>query len=613
MRLRLALVVSTLACGLLWVCAVQASSNGLRVRAVDPLNRPDAFRIVVEVDPSVDAGLGATPAAGNFGIELADGRATIQRVRRLSDLQVGTHTTIAIDHSLSFRKYEAATDAILEHLAGRMAPDDTVSLLLFGYEKTEYPVRSSASDFSADLAAARKVTWDRHTRLLAHLEEAIQHAGVQKPDGYRQVFLVTDADEESEAYDKEQIIQLATSLGVRVQTLIFKPSQAQGKGKLTAIDNLRVVARKTGGDPFEYQSSSVSKKATAATLADLDAWIDGIRRMLAVEVTFRCMTRSSLENSIRVETPGGAARQAWSENYSFKESPSQAVYADCDGDKALDCPAWQTADAANSSCVPKPCGDDADCAPGTCQAGAAVCSPPVGGSGKTPPWLWWLLGGAIGLLLLLLLGSIIFGARKTEEAVPAAPPPPPEPPIPEPTPSEEVSNASLPPVVPAEALPDLPEVHLRVSLGEYRGRKYRLFKKHVRVGGDAKIPDNDHVFDITTVSGQHAEFQIFPSGDLWVKDLHSSNGTSINGQRLTPGQKMKIQTGDQVGLGPDLLFVVERPSDSLGLDAGSVDVRPPGSEDAGGVPSPDSRPVVPPTPSADQATRRANRKKTIIE
>jgi len=61
---------------LLLVSPAGASSNGLRVRAVDPLAQPDSFRIVVEVDPSVDAGFGTTPVAGNFGIELADGKAT---------------------------------------------------------------------------------------------------------------------------------------------------------------------------------------------------------------------------------------------------------------------------------------------------------------------------------------------------------------------------------------------------------------------------------------------------------------------------------------------------------------------------------------------------------
>jgi len=170
------------------------------------------------------------------------------------------------------------------------------------------------------------------------------------------------------------------------------------------------------------------------------------------------------------------------------------------------------------------------------------------------------------------------------------------------------------PVAPAEALPDLPEIHLRVSAGEYRGRKYRLFKTSVQVGGDRKVLSNDHVFDITTVSGRHAEFQTFPSGDLWVRDLESSNGTTVNGQRLSEGQKLKIRPGDQVGLGPDLLFVVERPGAAPAPMGGPAPVLP----SAPGPPSVDSSlsagSAGEPDEEAMAAARiRANRKKTIIE
>jgi hypothetical protein len=599
-----------------------ASSSGLRVRAVDSLARPDAFRIVVEVDARVEAGLGTPPLIGNFGVALADGQATIERIQRVGDLQLGTHTTVAIDHSLSFRKFATATDAILSHLAGRMQPEDSMSLLLFGYEKTEFPVRMTSSDFVADLNSAQAVAWDRHTRLLAHLEEAIQHAGGQKPDGTRQVLLVTDGDEESSAYDKEQIIALARSLGVRVQTLIFKPSQAEGSGKLTGIDNLRVVSRQTGGEPFEYSGSTVSETATAAAIADLDGWLDANRRLLAIDVVFRCLSRASLENTVRVETPGGAARTAWSENHPFTESPSEAMYAACEGSELPDCPAWQIADLGKGACVAKVCAADADCAPGTCDAVAALCLAPVRPGPMFPSWLVWVVGGAIALLLLLLLLALRRAAREGHDDLPADPSPPPlapaEPVAPSGSEAEPESDPELPsaapPVAPAEALPDLPEIHLRVSAGEYRGRKYRLFKTSVQVGGDRKVLSNDHVFDITTVSGRHAEFQTFPSGDLWVRDLESSNGTTVNGQRLSAGQKLKIRPGDQVGLGPDLLFVVERPGAAPAPMGGPVPVLPPApvppSDDsslpAGSAGDPEGEAVA-------AARIRANRKKTIIE
>jgi len=557
--------------------------------------RPDTFRIVVEADARTDAELGTLGAVGSVGVELADGEATILGVRRLGDLKEGTHTTVAIDHSLSFRKFSPATDAILAHLAGRMLPQDTMSLLLFGYEKTEFPVRKDAANFVADLAASRSVEWDRHTRLLAHLEDAIGHAGKQKPDGIRQVLLVTDGDEESGAYDKKQIIGLARSLGVRVQTFVFKPSQAQGKGKLTGIDNLRVVSRQTGGDPFEYSASIVSDNATASAVAELDAWVDGLRRMLAVDVTLRCLSKASLENTVRVEAPPGVTRTAWSENHAFTESPSAAIYAPCE----------EPTDPL-AAAVPVP----------------TVSTPTVPTSASSaqaelPPWLVWVVGAATASLLLLLLVALLRVSRQESPSSPVRPvdpsqgPPPPEPPSS--APSDAALTAGAPPA-PAEALPDLPEIHLRVTSGEHLGERYRLFKKSVQLGGDSALAGNDHVFDVTTVSGRHAEFQTFPSGDLWVVDLDSSNGTFVNGQRLEAGEKFRLDPGDLVGLGPDLVFVVERPTEA---PAPSIATPSPEAAEPAVLDLSDSR-----TPrsgvglseaGSKAVTHRPNRAKTIIE
>ena len=566
------------------------NSSGLRVRALDPMARPDTFRIVVEADPRTDAQIGTIASAASFGVELADGEAEVLKVHRLGDLKGGTHTTVAIDHSLSFRKFAPATDAILTHLAGRMLPQDSMSLLLFGYEKTEFPVRKEGADFVADVAASSSVGWDRHTRLLAHLEDAVRHAGKQNPDGIRQVLLVTDGDEESGAYDKQQIIGLARSLGVRVQTFIFKPSQALGKGKLTGIDNLRVVSRQTGGDPFEYSASTVSDSATAAAVAELDAWVDGTRRMLAVDVTFRCLSRASLENTLRVETPPGSARTAWSENHTFTESPGTAMYAPCEE------PADSPAAAAPAPVVPS-------------------SSAPA--RAELPAWLLPVVGVAAGLLLLLLLIALLRVSREESPSPPARPIDPMQIPSPSslvPSPPGEAPTPEGAPPAPAEALPDLPEIHLRVISGEYRGKKYRLFKKTVQMGGDATLPGNDHVFDVTTVSGRHAEFHTFPSGDLWVTDLDSSNGTFVNGQRLAAGDKLGLAPGDLVGLGPDLLLVVERPGDAPA--SSQVPVAPDPEQDSV-VDADDSRLVASggagPELGPKPGSHRPNRAKTIIE
>lgn len=55
--------------------------------------------------------------------------------------------------------------------------------------------------------------------------------------------------------------------------------------------------------------------------------------------------------------------------------------------------------------------------------------------------------------------------------------------------------------------------------------------------------DVDVLISSGKVSKQHAEFQLKPSGSLVLTDLSSSNGTFVNGRRLTPGQATRVEAG----------------------------------------------------------------------
>jgi pSer/pThr/pTyr-binding forkhead associated (FHA) protein len=50
------------------------------------------------------------------------------------------------------------------------------------------------------------------------------------------------------------------------------------------------------------------------------------------------------------------------------------------------------------------------------------------------------------------------------------------------------------------------------------------------------------------VSRRHARIRIL-SGDWWIEDLNSVNGTFLNRQRLNPDQPMPLNHGDEVRLG----------------------------------------------------------------
>jgi pSer/pThr/pTyr-binding forkhead associated (FHA) protein len=60
-------------------------------------------------------------------------------------------------------------------------------------------------------------------------------------------------------------------------------------------------------------------------------------------------------------------------------------------------------------------------------------------------------------------------------------------------------------------------------------------------------PYNDIVVDHLAISGEHAVF-VLDKGQVWVEDLHSTNGTFLNGQAIT-GRKP---------LGPDDLLEIGR-------------------------------------------------------
>lgn len=87
-----------------------------------------------------------------------------------------------------------------------------------------------------------------------------------------------------------------------------------------------------------------------------------------------------------------------------------------------------------------------------------------------------------------------------------------------------------------------PAVQLPV-LVDPSGKEHRL-----RPGETVLGRQGDLVFEDTRVSRRHA--QITSAGDsLAIEDLGSTNGTSLNGARLTAGEKKPLSNGDKVSLG----------------------------------------------------------------
>jgi hypothetical protein len=74
--------------------------------------------------------------------------------------------------------------------------------------------------------------------------------------------------------------------------------------------------------------------------------------------------------------------------------------------------------------------------------------------------------------------------------------------------------------------------------------------KHVALRKDrttlGRHPDNDIVFDNLVVSAHHCAFELKGLADVYIEDLHSTNGTCINGRMITREQ---LHDGDVIAIG----------------------------------------------------------------
>ncbi|MDQ6780308.1 MAG: FHA domain-containing protein [Candidatus Eremiobacteraeota bacterium] len=61
------------------------------------------------------------------------------------------------------------------------------------------------------------------------------------------------------------------------------------------------------------------------------------------------------------------------------------------------------------------------------------------------------------------------------------------------------------------------------------------------------------IFDDATVSKQHARLYLL-EGRPFVEDLHSTNGTTLNGRRIDAAAALR--RGDRIGLGTNLIVLV---------------------------------------------------------
>lgn len=93
-----------------------------------------------------------------------------------------------------------------------------------------------------------------------------------------------------------------------------------------------------------------------------------------------------------------------------------------------------------------------------------------------------------------------------------------------------------------------PKAVLEVLSGAGQGKKFPLGtagKTTVVVGRDVDAFAGDIKLDSTYVSRKHAEIHI-EGDDLFLIDLKSASGTRLNGDKIAPEQKQKIEIGSEI-------------------------------------------------------------------
>lgn len=113
---------------------------------------------------------------------------------------------------------------------------------------------------------------------------------------------------------------------------------------------------------------------------------------------------------------------------------------------------------------------------------------------------------------------------------------------------------------PTEATPAL---YLLSQNGTFERKTISVpyYPENLRIGRQTNAktvptPTNGY-FDSKVLSRQHAEIWAERNGKIWIRDVRSSNGTFVNGARLSPENRdsdpHELQTGDHLELGIDIV------------------------------------------------------------
>lgn len=474
---------------------------------VDPTtNGASRAQVVLEGSMATSAS-GASNFRGDTGV----GNAKVTDAKKLAGR---THTLLVFDQSGSFRTHWERAFNEANAFADALPPDHTVEVATFGTGYTVHGKADSPTALKALLATARSNgPKDKTTRMHSLVKEGINQVAKALPptqDGLRQVVVFSDLDEEG-TFTPAMAIDAARAQGVRVHLVYFASESA------THTDNAQRLAESTGGLLVNATggASPRAKLVDIATAGKRTWWLTlGFCDVPAG-------SGASFDDQLKVEVWGGSSRLGSSQAFPFRSG----------------------ADAVSS----KPCAPVAVPEP-------AAPPPAAAPSPGIPAWML-ALGACLPLSLLALLALPFLFAALTRKK-PEAPKPAAAPVVED---DDHLEGSVAPEVfkpVAVGILARLPPTRLvKVSGPAHLPTTLELRQREQTLGAKSH---NTVLLDGDTVSGEHCSFELFPDGDLWVRDHDATNGTWVDGKRLTSGERRLLRPGSQVGFGQHLVYRVEQ-------------------------------------------------------